>query len=64
MHIGMRTLATTERGAALLSFVIPAYNEEAVLGETLCTLEAAARAVGEPFEVVVAADSCTDRTAR
>jgi glycosyltransferase involved in cell wall biosynthesis len=56
------TVMKSERGDPLLSFVIPAYDEEAVLGATLGSLTAAARAVGRPFEVVVAADSCTDRT--
>lgn len=47
----------------MLSFVIPAHNEEALLGETLRTLLISAQAVGEPFEVIVVDDASTDRTA-
>jgi glycosyltransferase involved in cell wall biosynthesis len=47
----------------MLSFVIPAYNEEALLGRTLAALGAAAPAGGVPFEVVVADDASTDHTA-
>jgi glycosyltransferase involved in cell wall biosynthesis len=47
----------------MISFIIPAYNEERLLGRTLGALSAAARAVGEPFEVIVADDASTDRTA-
>jgi glycosyltransferase involved in cell wall biosynthesis len=47
----------------MVSFVIPAYNEETLLGRTLAALNDAARASGEPFEVVVADDASTDRTA-
>lgn len=46
-----------------LSFVIPAHDEEAVLGATISTLLDSARAVGEPFEVIVVDDASTDRTA-
>jgi cellulose synthase/poly-beta-1,6-N-acetylglucosamine synthase-like glycosyltransferase len=47
----------------MISFIIPAYNEEALLGGTLSALEDAARAVGLPFEVVVVDDASTDATA-
>ncbi|MGL4554521.1 MAG: glycosyltransferase [Gemmataceae bacterium] len=48
----------------MLSFVIPAHNEEAVLGATLATLSASAGALGRPFEVIVVDDGSTDRTAQ
>jgi glycosyltransferase involved in cell wall biosynthesis len=48
----------------VLSFVIPAYNEEKYLAPTLASIHTAARAVGEPYEIVVANDSSTDRTAQ
>lgn len=47
----------------MISFVIPAYNEERLLGTTLGALHEAARAAGEPYEVIVADDGSTDRTA-
>jgi len=47
----------------VISFIIPAYNEERLLGHTLRALHAAAQAVGEPYEVIVADDASTDRTA-
>lgn len=49
--------------ASLLSFVIPAYNEEAVLEQTLSTLLASVEAIGAPYEVIVVDDASTDRTA-
>jgi glycosyltransferase involved in cell wall biosynthesis len=45
-----------------ISFIIPAYNEEAVLDGTLAALFAAARGAGEPFEVIVVDDASTDLT--
>ena len=45
-----------------VSFVIPAHDEEAVLGATLGTLLASAREVGVPFEVIVVDDASSDRT--
>jgi glycosyltransferase involved in cell wall biosynthesis len=47
----------------MISFVVPAHNEEALLGETLRILRASAEAVGQPFEIIVADDASTDRTA-
>ena len=46
-----------------LSFIVPAYNEERLLGATLDSIHAAARATGETYEIVVADDTSTDRTA-
>lgn len=48
---------------SLVSFVVPAWNEEALLGRTLKDIFAAAQPLNVPFEVVVADDASTDRTA-
>jgi glycosyltransferase involved in cell wall biosynthesis len=45
-----------------ITFVIPAWNEESVLGPTLDALNIARRQLAEPSEVIVADDSSTDRT--
>jgi glycosyltransferase involved in cell wall biosynthesis len=47
----------------MISFIVPAYNEERLLGRTLAAIDAAARSLGEPFEIVVADDASTDQTA-
>ncbi|MGZ5106695.1 MAG: glycosyltransferase family 2 protein, partial [Usitatibacter sp.] len=47
----------------MISFVVPAYNEERYLGATLDAIHAAAKSVGEPYEIVVADDASTDGTA-
>ena len=47
----------------MLSFIIPAHNEGRQIDRTLTVLLAAARQVGEAFEVVVVNDTSTDRTA-
>jgi glycosyltransferase involved in cell wall biosynthesis len=49
--------------APILSFIVPAHNEEQLLGRTLAGLHAAARAAGETYEVIVADDASSDRTA-
>ena len=48
---------------ASISFIVPAYNEERLLGRTLNAIDQAARALGQPVEVIVADDASTDRTA-
>jgi glycosyltransferase involved in cell wall biosynthesis len=47
----------------MLSFIVPAYNEETLIGRTLEALTQAARSIEEPYEIVVADDASTDRTA-
>lgn len=47
----------------MISFIVPAYNEELLLGRTLDAIGAAAQATGEPFEMIVVDDASTDRTA-
>lgn len=45
------------------SFIIPAHNEERLLGGTLAAIDLAARALGIRAEVIVVDDASTDRTA-
>jgi glycosyltransferase involved in cell wall biosynthesis len=47
----------------MISFIVPAYNEERCLAMTLDALHSAGRALGEKYELVVADDGSTDRTA-
>jgi glycosyltransferase involved in cell wall biosynthesis len=47
---------------AMISFIIPAHNEEALIGRTLTSLHESARKLGEEYEIVVANDASTDRT--
>jgi glycosyltransferase involved in cell wall biosynthesis len=47
----------------MLSFIIPAHNEEHYLGPTIQAVTAAVRGVGVSFEVIVVDDASNDRTA-
>ncbi len=47
----------------MISFIIPAYNEERLLAATLPILHAAAQAAGETYEVIVVNDASSDQTA-
>lgn len=47
----------------MLSFIVPAYNEELELPSTLSAIRAAADANSEPYEIIVANDGSTDTTA-
>jgi glycosyltransferase involved in cell wall biosynthesis len=47
----------------MISFIVPAYNEETLIGRTLESLIDAAKQIGEAYEIVVANDASTDRTA-
>ncbi len=47
----------------MISFVIPAHNEERLLGGTLVSIREAVRDVTEPHEIVVVNDASTDATA-
>ena len=46
----------------VISFIVPAYNEEQLLGQTLASIHNAARGIGEPYEVIVVDDGSTDQT--
>ena len=46
----------------MISFVVPAYNEEAELSSTLAAIRAAASGVSQPFEIIVVDDASTDAT--
>lgn len=48
----------------MISFVVPAYNEEKYLAPTLEAIHAAAREAAQPYEIVVADDASTDATAQ
>jgi glycosyltransferase involved in cell wall biosynthesis len=50
-------------GLGMLSFIVPAYNEQLLIGATLGALHAAAGALREPYEIIVADDASTDETA-
>ena len=48
---------------SMISFIVPAHNEQACLGRTLQAIHESARAVGQPYEIVVSNDASTDATA-
>ena len=47
----------------MLSFVVPAHDEEAAIAATLRAIRAAAGATQAPFEIIVVDDTSRDRTA-
>ncbi len=47
----------------MISFIVPAHNEERLLGHTLASIHTAAGVIRRPYEIVVVDDSSTDRTA-
>jgi glycosyltransferase involved in cell wall biosynthesis len=47
----------------MISFIVPAHNEEGVLAGTLKAIHESARATSQPYEVIVVDDASTDATA-
>jgi glycosyltransferase involved in cell wall biosynthesis len=47
----------------MLSFIIPAHNEEQLLSRTIGSIHTSAAESGEPYEIIVADDASTDATA-
>jgi len=47
----------------VISFIVPAYNEERLIGSVLDSIHLAAAAVGPEYEVIVVDDASSDRTA-
>jgi glycosyltransferase involved in cell wall biosynthesis len=48
--------------SVVLSFIVPAHDEEALIASTLRSIRSAADAVGQTYEVIVVDDASTDRT--
>jgi glycosyltransferase involved in cell wall biosynthesis len=46
----------------MISFIIPAHNEAELIGRTIAALHESARAVGEPYEIIVTDDASLDGT--
>jgi len=46
----------------MISFIVPAYNEELELSSTLEAIRAAASVAAQPFEIIVVDDASTDAT--
>jgi glycosyltransferase involved in cell wall biosynthesis len=47
----------------MISFIIPAYNEEHLIGDTLQALDTAAQGLTEDYELIVVNDASLDQTA-
>ena len=47
----------------MISFIIPAYNEELELSSTITAIRAAASGVTQPYEIIVVDDASADATA-
>lgn len=61
--IRSRLLARLQQSSHMVSFIVPAHNEEALLGCTLDALNACARSLVQESEILVVDDASTDRTA-
>jgi glycosyltransferase involved in cell wall biosynthesis len=48
----------------VISFIVPAYNEEHELSDTLSAIREAARATSQPYEIIVVDDASTDATSK
>lgn len=46
----------------MISFIIPAHNEENLIADTIAAIHKAAGAAGQSYEIVVVNDQSTDRT--
>ena len=47
----------------MISFIVPAYNEQALIGRSIEALNRAGRCADQPYEIVVADDASSDNTA-
>ncbi|WP_045768035.1 glycosyltransferase [Xanthomonas albilineans] len=48
----------------MISFIVPAHDEAALIGDTLASLHIAAQALRLEYETLVVADACSDDTAQ
>ena len=47
----------------MISFIVPAHNEQSYLGRSLAAIHESAGVVGQPYEIIVVDDASTDATA-
>src|SRR6266702_6298366 len=48
----------------MISFIVPAHNEEAWIGKCLASIRTTMEKLAEPYEVIVVDDASTDTTPR
>lgn len=48
----------------MISFIVPAYNEERLLGRTLEAIHKAAKGIDAPYELIVVDDNSSDNTGK
>src|SRR5881296_3640911 len=48
----------------MISFIVPAYNEELELSSTIASIRVAASGVTQPYEIIVVDDASVDATAQ
>src|SRR5207247_1868197 len=65
---GLKNAASTSCrhsiSAQMISFIVPAYNEELELSSTLAAICASASGAAQPHEIIVVDDASTDATAK
>ena len=47
----------------MISFIVPAHNEEAWVGRCVSAIRSGVEFLGEPYEIIVVDDTSTDATA-
>jgi len=47
----------------MISFIVPAYNEEAWVGRCVCAIRSGLESLAEPYEIIVVDDASSDATA-
>ena len=50
--------------SVMITFIIPAHDEELLIGQTINALHDAASATSEPYEIIVVDDASTDATTK
>src|SRR5438045_4111636 len=47
----------------MISFIVPAHNEEAWIGRSVSAIRSGLESIAEPHEIIVVDDACSDDTA-
>jgi glycosyltransferase involved in cell wall biosynthesis len=62
VSVDHRRYGSAQLSKPMISFIVPAYNEEHELSDTLAAIHAAASDVARPYEIIVVDDASTDAT--